>query len=121
MLVLADDGQGGRVIEHVSESFGGEEAAADESGLLWVPEGIVVLVELRNDAVLEVLFGEILDDVVAVGEGLHVPPVAVAYFPIDHLDGNGSLLHLEVLLVVLLVLQHHLDAHGDVLLELLGN
>lgn len=74
-----------------------------------------------DDAVLEVLFGEVLDDVVAIGERLYVPPVAVSDLSIDDLDGDGALLHLEVLLVVLLILKHHLDTHGDVLLELLGN
>ena len=121
MLVLANDGQSGWIIEHIGKSFCGEEAATDESWLLGIPERIVVLVKLRNHSVFEVLFGEVLDDVVSIGECFHVPPVAVAHFAVDHLDGDSPFLHLKVLLIVVLVLQHHLDAHRDVFLEFFGD
>jgi hypothetical protein len=111
VFVLADDGQSGRVIEHVSQGFSCKKSPADECGLLRIPEGVVGLVELRNDSSLKVLFREVFDDVVAVGESLNIPPVAVAYFPVDDLDKDGPLLHLELLFIFLLVLQHHLDAH----------
>ena len=55
MLVLADYGQSCWIIEHVGQCFGGEEAAADKSGLLGIPEGIIILIKLWNYSVFEVL------------------------------------------------------------------
>ena len=43
------------------------------------------MLHLRHHSCLEVLFRHFLDDIVPVAEGLSVPPVAVASFPIDNL------------------------------------
>lgn len=54
VIVLADNGQLDRVIEHVSESLGGEEAPADERVLWWVPEGIFLLLQGGDESSLEI-------------------------------------------------------------------
>lgn len=111
MFVFANDGESCWIVEHVGESLGGEEASTNEGRLLGVPKGIVGLVQLRNDSSFKVLFGEVLDDVVTVGEGLHIPPVAVTDLSVDYFNEDCPLLHLKLLFVLLLVLQHHFDAH----------
>jgi uncharacterized protein involved in tellurium resistance len=56
LLFLSDDGQGTGIIEHVGESFGGEEASADESRSGRIPERIVLLIEGRDDSSFEISF-----------------------------------------------------------------
>lgn len=86
-----------------------------------VPKRVIILVQLRDDASLKILFREILDDIVPIGKSIDVPPVTVTHLSIDYLDKNGPLLHLKLLLIFFLILEHHLHAHRDVLLEFLRN
>lgn len=75
----------------------------------------------RHDSCLEILLRHVLNDVVAIGQRLWIPPVAVTCVLIHHSDHNRALLHLYFLIVVLSVGQHHLHTHGHVFLELLGD
>lgn len=125
LLLLADDWQFAGVVEHVGEGFGGEEAASHEAGSGWVPEGVLFLFHLGDDTCLEVLLRHVFDDVVPVGEGLRVPPVAVPRVTVGHLDLDTSLLHVQLsllfLVLHLVVTQHHLHCQCHVLVELLRN
>lgn len=56
LVVLPDDGQIGRVVKHVGESFGGEKSPADHNWLRWVPEGVIFLLEFRDHSCLKVSF-----------------------------------------------------------------
>jgi hypothetical protein len=53
---------------------------------LWVPEGVVALLENRNHSGLEVLFAHILNDIVTVGKCLSIPPITVTRLSVDNLD-----------------------------------
>lgn len=121
LLVLANDGEGGGIVEHVCEGLGGEEGAADEGGDGRVPEGVLLLGGGGDYPRLEVLLAHVLDDVVAVGEGLWLPPVAVAGILVNDLDHDGPLPQLHFLLLLVSVRQQHLHRHCHTLLELLSD
>jgi hypothetical protein len=67
LFVLTDHGQCRRVIEHIGEGFGGEEASSNEGGDRWIPERVFLLGQDGDNSCLEVLFAHVLDNVVAVG------------------------------------------------------
>ena len=121
MVVLPDDGQVHRVIEHIGQSFGGQKRPSDERVLRRVPEGIVLLLQSGNIARLEVLLRHILNNVIPVRQLDRVPPVAVPRLPVDHLHLNRPLFHVNVLLFAFRVGKQHLHAHRNVSLEFFGD
>lgn len=73
MVVLADDGEFGGVVQHVDEALGGQEALADQQRLGRVPERVLVLGEFGDHAGLVVLLDHVFYYEVPVGEFGQVP------------------------------------------------
>lgn len=122
LFVFSDDGEFTEVVEHIGKGFGGEEAPSDERRRGWIPEWVLLFAEDGDDSSFKVIFSHVLDDVIAIGEGVWVPPVAVSYIFVNYLDENVPLFDVDYLgLFVLAVRNHHLHSQRQVLTELFGD
>lgn len=117
-MVFANNGQISRVVQHIHQPLGRQEALPDKHGIGRIPEGIFVLTDFGYHSGFVVLLQQVLDDEVPVGELAQIPEVAIAELPIIHLHLN---VHLVGLCFGVLVEQQHLYIHKDIALELLGD
>ena len=121
MIILANNGQFHGVIKHIRKCLRGKEAPSNQRMFRWIPKRIILLVQCRYYAGLEILFGHVFNDIVTIWELIDVPPVGIANLPVDYLDFDGAFFHIDLAVLALGVEEHHFNAHGNVAFELFGD
>jgi len=121
MIILSNNRQLDRVIKHIRQSLSSKEPSANERILRGIPKGVVLLFELGDKACLKVSLRHILNNIIPIGQLIDIPPIGIASLPVNNLNLNAPLLHINLSILALGVKKHHLDTHGDVPLELLGD
>jgi hypothetical protein len=121
MIILAYNGQFDGVIKHIRKCLRGKEPSSNQWMLRWIPKRIILLVQCRYDAGLEILFRHVFYDIVTIWELIDIPPVGIANFSVDDLDLDGAFFHVDLAVLALGVKKHHFNAHGNVAFELFGD